>query len=193
MPRFSWSRKQPGSLGASLPGRKYRIAAFSVVAGLCIVALVVSGPNQAVLTVIVLCVPVVALIVPELFQLWEWWIGKAEAHAVQREERLYRFGYSDIRMRMVGERPWFAAADVGGALELADVRDETRHFDVTWCDVIGDGNELYLSEAGVMALAGRSRHPDARQFRIWFEREVMFPLNRARGSQERTPRDAGGH
>ena len=180
MPRFSWSRKQPGALSARLPGRKFRVTVFLLVAGFCAAAYAVAGPSTLVLIAIVMCAPVIALVVPELFELWEWWIGRAEAHAVQRDERIYRFGYADIRMRMAGRNPWFAAADVCGALGLADIREEIRYFDVTRCDVMGEGGEWYLSEAAVIALAERSRHPDARSFRIWFEREVMFPFERAR-------------
>ena len=180
MPRFSWSRKQPGALSARLPGRKFRVTVFLLVTGTCAAIYAVAGPATPVLIAIVMCAPVIALVVPELFQLWEWWIGKAEAHAVQRDERIYRFGYTDIRMLMAGKNPWFAAADVGDALGLADIREEIRYFDVTRCDVMGEGGERYLSEAAVIALAERSRHPDARSFRIWFEREVMFPLDRAR-------------
>jgi len=189
MPKFKWSRKQPGRFDTGIPGRKFRVAIFALVAGICVAAYGVAGPATPVLILIVLCVPVVALIVPELFQLWEWFVGKAEEHAVDRDERIYRFGYTDIRMLMVGENPWFAAADVGSALGFADVDQETKRFDVTQCDIVSD--ELYLSEAGVMTLIGRSRHRDTRSFKIWFEREVMFPLNRAREARERERKTRG--
>jgi hypothetical protein len=170
MPRFGWSRKRPGSLGSSVPGRKFRIAACALIVP---ASWLLAGPvglawsSWAVL-----------LIAPEIVELWCWFVAKAEAHAVRRDERIYRYGYTDIRMLMVGGNPWFAAADVGSALGLTDVDEETRHFDVAHCNFVG--GELYLSEAGVAILMGLSRHPDARSFRIWFEREVMFPLNRAR-------------
>jgi prophage antirepressor-like protein len=120
----------------------------------------------------------VLLIAPEIVELWCWFVAKAEEHAVRRDERIYRFGYTDIRMLMVDGNPWFAADDVGGALGFANVSEETRLFDVAHCNFVGD--ELYLSAAGVAVLMGLSRHPDARSFRLWFEREVMIPLNRAR-------------
>jgi hypothetical protein len=161
---------------------------FAAVVGLCAVLLLLGGPSREILIVIVFCTPAVVLIAPEVVEFWPWLAGKAEAHAVDRDERIYRFGYTDIRMLMVGETPWFAAADVGRALGFADVDQETRLFDVTQCDFIGD--VLYLSEAGVTILIGHSRHRDTRSFKIWFEREVMFPLSRAREARERE-RNAG--
>ena len=183
MPNFKWSSKRSGPLGAGIPGRKFRVAAFAAVVGVCAVLLLLGGPSQAVLIVIVMCAPAVVLIAPEVVEFWSWFVGKAEEHAVDRDERIYRFGYTDIRMLMVGENPWFAAADVGSALGFADVDQETKRFDVTQCDFVSD--ELYLSEAGVMTLIGHSRHRDTRSFKVWFEREVMFPLNRAREARER--------
>jgi hypothetical protein len=183
MPNFKWSSKGPGALEARIPGRAFRFTAFGAVAGLCAVLLLLGGPSQAVLIVIVMCTPAVVLIAPEVVEFWSWLVGKAEEHAVDRDERIYRFGYTDIRMLMVGENPWFAAADVSRVLGFADVDQETRLFDVTQRDFIGD--VLYLSEAGVTTLIGHSRHRDTRSFKIWFEREVMFPLNRAREAQER--------
>jgi len=189
MPNFKWSSKGPGALGAGIPGRAFRVTAFTAVVGICAVLLLLGGPSQAVLIVIVMCTPAAALIAPEVVEFWSWFIGKAEEHAVQRDERIYRFGYTDIRMLMVGENPWFAAADVGSALGFADIDQETKRFDVTKCDLVS--GEPYLSEAGVMTLIGRSRRPDTRSFKIWFEREVMSPLKRAREARERERKARG--
>jgi len=168
--------------------------AFAVVAGICLFLLLAGGPSQPVLIIVVLCTPALALIAPELVEFWSWFAGKAEQRAVQREERIFRFGYTDIRMLMVGQNPWFAADDIASALGLADLDHQVKHFDAHKCDVVGKENERYLSEAGVMTLIGRSRHPDARSFRIWFEREVMFPLKRARENERGTkpPDDSSG-
>jgi hypothetical protein len=173
-------RKRPGALQAWVPGRAYRVAAFCVVAGTCAAALLVSGPSTTLLIAIVLCTPTIALIVPELIEFWPWLAGKAEEHAVDRAERIYRFGYTDIRMLKVGASPWFAAADICAALGLRDEGEETRSLGAALCRAIGDGGERYLSEAGVTLLMERSPHPDARSFRNWFTREVMSPFARAR-------------
>ena len=47
-----------------------------------------------------------------------------------------------------------------------------------------------MSEAGVRTLIEYSRHRDKRSFKVWFDSEVMFPLNRAarRGSLINAPR-----
>ena len=182
MPNFKWSSKRPGALEARLPGRAFRFTAFGLAVGICALLLFFVGPSQAVLIVIVLCSPLIALIAPEVVEFWSWWVGKAEEHAVDREERIYRFGYTDIRMLMMGEKPWFTAADVGSALGFADVDQETKLFDVTRCDIVN--GELYLSEAGVRILIEHSRHRDTRSFKVWFDREVMFPLNRAREARQ---------
>jgi hypothetical protein len=182
MPNFKWSSKRPGALEARMPGRAFRLTAFGLVVCICALLLYFGGPSQAVLIIIVLCSPLIALIAPEVVESWSWWVGKAEEHAVDRVERIFRFGYTDIRMLMVDENPWFAAADVGSALGFADIDQETRRFDVAKCNFLG--GELYLSEAGVTALIAYSRHRDTRSFKIWFEREVMFPLNRAREARQ---------
>ena len=145
-----------------IPGRKFRIAAFLII----VTALWFAAGWVG----LALSSAAVTLIAPEIVELWCWFVGKAEEHAVDRDECIYRFGYTDVRMLMVGERPWFAAADVCSALGLADVDREIKYFDATKCGTVGDGGEHYLSEAGVMSLARRARHADARSFRIWFER-----------------------
>jgi hypothetical protein len=183
MANFKWSSKGPGVLEARIPGRAFRFTAFGVVAGICAVLLLLGGPSREVLIVIVMCAPAVVLIAPEVVEFWPWLVGKAEEHAVDRDERIFRFGYTDIRMLMVGENPWFAAADVASALGFNDIDEETKRFDVAKCDFVG--GELYLSEAGVRTLIEHSRHRDTRSFKIWFDREVMFPLNRAREARER--------
>ncbi len=182
---FKWSRKSPGGIGMSVPGRNYRVGAFALVVAYCVYQLAAGGVAQGTMITIVMCSPAFLLIAPEMVEFWSWYARKAEEHAVDREERIYRFGYTDIRMLMVGEKPWFAAADVGSALGFADVDQETRLFDVTRCDIVN--GEIYLSEAGVRTLIEHSRHRDTRSFKVWFDREVMFPLNRAR-EQERKAR-----
>jgi hypothetical protein len=142
--------------------------------------LLLRGPSSSVLIAIVLCSPVVALIVPELIEFWSWLAGKAEERAVDRAERIYRFGYAEIRMLMVGADPWFAATDICAALELSEVDDEIRRSDATRCVPLGAGGEHYFSEAAVMNLAERSHSADARSFRNWFTREVMSPFVRDR-------------
>lgn len=176
---FRWSRRKPGALQAGLPGRGFRLGVVAALFGFWALASFVAGPSQFLLIGIVLCVPAVALIVPELFALWEWYLEKSRELAYRTDERIYRFGYAQIRMLMDGPDPWFAAADIVRALGLENLEAEIRSYDAAKCRKLGKGGDLYLSGAAVQALGERSRHPDARSFRLWFTREVMFPFTSA--------------
>lgn len=51
------------------------------------------------------------------------------------------------------------------------------------CGEIGCDRKLCLSEKGVTRQFDSSRNLDARRFRLWFERSVMFQIKRQRGQE----------
>jgi len=93
---------------------------------------------------------------------------------------LYTFDMVNIHMRMQGEFPWFLARDIGWALDIKDIRPAIEGFGAHERSEIGADSALCLSEKGVLRLINSSRHPQARRLRLWFERDVMFPIQRKR-------------
>ena len=115
-----------------------------------------------------------------LIEFWESAVRAMRKHAYEGDERVYKFGFVQLRMVMRHGRPWFAAHEVCGALGYEDVDEAIRHLAASEHEGIGGSRIPYLPEAAVDKLAARSRHPDAVRFRIWFERDVMYPIKRAR-------------
>jgi len=116
----------------------------------------------------------------DVVRLWDWLYARARRHAYRTEERVYRYGYVPVRMLMTGQIPWFSAADVGRALGLPKIGDEARKLDVLEWEEMGRRKGLYLSETAVLTLIDRAPGANRREFKIWFTREVMSPLNRER-------------
>lgn len=96
--------------------------------------------------------------------------------------RVYRFGIVEVRMIMKRGVPWFSANAVCHALGYEDMDAAIRHLSAIRHQSKDGRTGLYLSETAVEKLAERSRHLDANRFRVWFEREVMFQIRRARES-----------
>lgn len=158
-------------------GRKFRVAVFLPIAAVCIWGLA-RGSAFA-----VLLVPAVALIAPEIVALFGWFWRKGREHAYEMGENdaIYTYDLVNIHMRMQDDLPWFVAHEVGWALDIRDIRPVIDRFAADERGEIGRDRELCLSEKGVMRLIDSSRNPDARRFRLWFERSVMFQIKRKRG------------
>ena len=79
-----------------MPGRKFRVTLFVLLAALCIWGLV-GGSAFA-----VLLVPSVALVAPEIVALFEWFWKKGRQHAYDMGEndRLYTYDHVNIRQDM---------------------------------------------------------------------------------------------
>lgn len=160
-----------------MPGRKFRVGLFLLIAVPCVWGLA-NGSAFA-----VLLVPSVALIAPEIVALFGWFWDKGREHAYEMGENdaIYTYDHVNIHMRMLGRFPWFVAHEIGWALDIKDIRPAIERFGAHERDEIGEDRELCLSEKGVLRLIESSRHPDARRFRLWFERSVMFAIKRKRG------------
>jgi hypothetical protein len=133
---------------------------------------------------LVFSAPLLLFLGKDVVRMSEWLFARAKAHAYRTEERVYRFGYLPVRMLMTGQIPWFSAADVGRALGMPKIDDAARKLDVLEWEEMGSRGELYLSEAAVLKLIDRSRDANRMQFKVWFSREVMSPLHRARERQQ---------
>jgi prophage antirepressor-like protein len=134
---------------------------------------------------IVLASPVIGVAFARpLVEFWESYVRRTRKHAYEGDDRVFRFGYNEVRMVMWHGGPWFVASEVCSALGYDDVKEATRHFAAAERATVEGRNGLWLSEAGVEKLAQRSRHPRAREFRLWFEREVMHPFRLARAKEK---------
>lgn len=106
--------------------------------------------------------------------------GALRAHAYDSDARVFRYGYTQIRMIMFRNRAWFEAASVCQALGYKDVDRSIRHYATTEYCVRGTKKEAFLSESGVRRMAEISRHGEAPAFLRWFDYEVVTVLEKTR-------------
>lgn len=88
-----------------------------------------------------------------------------------------RFG--EVRTVMREGQPWFVAADVCRALEIANSRDAISRLDedekgVASTDTLGGRQDVTIvNEPGLYVLVLGSRKPEAKEFRRWITHEVI--------------------
>lgn len=106
---------------------------------------------------------------------------------------VYRFPVTgtEVRTFVLGDSPWFSAADVCGVLEIANPRDAVRSLDDDEVADHGVGSTdtltlKVISEAGLYSLILRSRKPEAKAFKRWITHEVL-PALRTTGRYEVAP------
>lgn len=171
------------------PAPKLRIGLFVLIFAYMIYALFngfATGDKGQMATAVFLA-PSVALIAPELIEIFPWLWRKGHAHIYEpgENDRIYCYGLINIWMRMEGEIPWFVARDIGNALGVKNLANAVEKMGTTEKHLFEADGELCLSEKGVLRLASSSRSPDAPKFRLWFEREVMFPIRRKQEMESR--------
>lgn len=90
--------------------------------------------------------------------------------------------------------PWFVAADVCRALDVANPRDAVARLDedergVASTDTPGGPQQVTtISEAGLYALVLGSRKPEAKAFKRWITHEVLPEIRRTGGYSLAIPR-----
>lgn len=99
-----------------------------------------------------------------------------------------------LRSVLVNGDPWFLAGDVCAHLDLANVGqaiaglDEDERGSITIADgTPGNPNRAIVSEAGLYALALRSRKPEAATFRRWVTHEVLPSIRKTGGYGQTMP------
>lgn len=107
-------------------------------------------------------------------------------HAYDSDARVFKYGYTQMRVIMYRNRAWFEAAPVCGALGYADVHKSIRHYATTEYCVRGVKKEPFLSESGVRRMAQISRHGEAPSFLRWFDNEVLTTLENTRKRMKRS-------
>lgn len=91
----------------------------------------------------------------------------------------FNFNNHPVRVVMLGDEPWFVAADVCAVLGIRNVPDAMTRLDeadIAQTDVRsgGQNRRMYaINEPGLYELVIRSDKPDARAFRRWITAEVL--------------------
>lgn len=99
----------------------------------------------------------------------------------------FNFGSQQVRTLLIGEQPWFVAADVSSALEYRIAGDMTRNLDEDekGTQIVrtrgGDQEMLVINESGLYSAILRSRKAEAKHFKKWVTCEVL-PSIRKYGS-----------
>jgi hypothetical protein len=94
------------------------------------------------------------------------------------EGKAYRYNRTHLRVYFDGDNPWFVAKDVLSVLGKTPETWRDARFAPAEYGVIPGRDEHGFSPAGVLKLTHLSGHPEAAKFRLWFERAVVFTLNR---------------
>lgn len=87
--------------------------------------------------------------------------------------------FGQVRTTIIDGEPWFVAADVCKALEIANNRDALTRLDddekgVALTDTLGGvQNMATVNEPGLYTLVLGSRKPEAKAFRRWITHEVI--------------------
>ena len=160
-----------------VPGRPVRVTAAAI--GV-VVALVLFGkglPGGGLTALI----PSVILVVPELMDSWGWFVNLCRGHiySADENERFYLYGMVNIRAREEGRTMWFVARHIGDALAIADLGRALGAVPATHKKKFG--RDLFISEDGVVKLADSLRSQEAGRFKLFFERQIMFAIQKARG------------
>jgi anti-repressor protein len=98
---------------------------------------------------------------------------------------IFDYAGQQVRTVMVGDEPWFVAADVCRILGISNSRMAVARLDrdgVSLADVIDSVGRAQstsvLSESGLYELVLRSDKPEARKFRRWVTAEVLPAIRR---------------
>lgn len=87
--------------------------------------------------------------------------------------------FGQVRTVVKNNEPWFVAADVCKALEIANNRDALSRLDadekgVASTDTLGGKQEMtIINEPGLYSLVLGSRKPEAKEFKRWITHEVI--------------------
>ncbi|WP_093663909.1 phage antirepressor [Sphingomonas gellani] len=99
----------------------------------------------------------------------------------------FQFETRPVRIEDRGGQPWFVAADVCAALDIANHRDALARLDddergsVVVDTLGGPQSAAAINESGLYALILRSRKAAAKRFRKWVTAEVLPSIRRTGG------------
>jgi hypothetical protein len=106
-------------------------------------------------------------------------------HAFEKwEGRYYKYEGTHLRAYFEDNDAWFNAKDVLSVLGKTPGSWLDTRFTPDEYGMTAGGTEKSFSTAGVVKLTQISDHPEAPKFRLWFERTVVFNLNRKKHIRE---------
>ena len=94
------------------------------------------------------------------------------------EGKYYRYEETHLRMYFDGDNAWFVADDILAAVGKKRERWMDARFEPGEYQVIPGRSEMGFTPDAVLKFLDMSELPEARKFRLWFERAVVFTLNR---------------
>lgn len=103
------------------------------------------------------------------------------------EGKYYRYEETHLRMYFAGDDAWFVADDILAAVGKKRERWMEARFEPGEYQVIPGRSEMGFTPEAVLKFLDMSELPEARKFRLWFERAVVFTLQR-----KQAMRDASG-
>ena len=95
--------------------------------------------------------------------------------------------FGKVRTVTLNGAPWFVAADVCRALDIANSRDAVKRLDddergVVSTDTLGGVQEMtVVNESGLYSLVLGSRKPEAKQFKRWITHDVIPTIRKTGG------------
>lgn len=109
------------------------------------------------------------------------------ALAISSPESTFQFGELAVRVVMRDGEPWFVAADVCAALDIANPRQAVSRLDddekgVRTVDTLGGPQEAaIINESGLYSLILTSRKEEAKRFKRWVTHEVLPAIRKTGG------------
>jgi hypothetical protein len=100
------------------------------------------------------------------------------------EGKYYKYERTHLRVHFDGGDAWFVADDVLSVLGKKRGNWLDTRFGASEYRLIPGRMELGFTPEAVLKLIDMSEHPEARKFRLWFERAVVFTLNRKKEMRE---------
>jgi prophage antirepressor-like protein len=115
---------------------------------------------------------------------------------VEGEGRHEWYGFRGTRLRIfldANGAPWLAVKELAHVLDIRDTKEAFSLYGPTEyaSPSFADG-EPCVSDRGLRRFIKYSKHPDAHAIKLWWEREVLLPLNRRRELFTRNSADRDG-
>ena len=122
---------------------------------------------------------------------WGVHAARKKVQGVEHEGRHDWYGFHGSTIRVFFDerhKPWLAAKEIAHILEAGDVPAAFYAYHPSeFARQPFAKDEYCLSEAGLRRLLKYSQHPEARAMLLWFERDVLFPLQQRDEQAPRPP------
>jgi len=110
--------------------------------------------------------------------------ARRRLRGIKHDGRHDWYGFRGTTLRLFfdeGGKPWIAVKEIAQILEIEDIAATFSHYGPA--EIAAQpfaSSERCISEGGLRRYLKQSRHRDAHALLLWFEREVILPLQRRR-------------